>query len=124
MKVLIVDDSKVAKILLTSHLKEYDKKLEIYEASNGEEGVKAYREFNPSLTFLDLTMPVMDGFMALELIRKIDPNARVIILTADVQQKSIDRCLELGAEAIVKKLPKKDEILTLLEKLFKDSGLS
>jgi two-component system chemotaxis response regulator CheY len=117
MKFLIVDDSKVAKMLLKSLLKDYDEHLEVYEASNGKEGLALHGEIQPDLTFLDLTMPVMDGYTALKLIREKNPQARVIILTSDVQQKARERCLALGACDVVQKLPEKEVIIALIDKI-------
>ena len=67
-----------------------------------------YKKLRPNLTFLDLTMPVMDGYEALEEIKKYDINALVIVLTADIQKKSREKVSNLGAFKILPKPPNKE----------------
>lgn len=117
MKLLIVDDSRAARMLIKSILLDYDTTLEITEAENGAVAVELYGATHPDLVFLDLTMPVMDGYEALEKIKDINPNAYVLILTADIQQKSIDRCMDLGAYRVLKKLPSKDIVYSLVDEI-------
>jgi two-component system, chemotaxis family, chemotaxis protein CheY len=62
------------------------------------------------VTFMDLTMPVMDGARATEEIRKFDPDATIIVCTADIQAKSISNVLSLGAMMVVKKPPTKETV--------------
>ena len=117
MKVLVVDDSRAARMLISSLIREFDQSIEIEEAPNGQEAVELYRKTLPKITFLDLTMPVMDGFEALEKIMSINSEATVIILTADIQKKSVDRCRNLGAYEVIKKLPRKEDITNILAKI-------
>lgn len=117
MKLLIVDDSRAARMLIKSIVMDYDPALDLSEASNGQEAVDIYASITPDIVFLDLTMPVLDGFGALEKIKKINQNAMVVVLTADVQSKSLDRCMELGAYKVVKKLPDKKTVHALLDEM-------
>ncbi len=114
MKILIVDDSRAARMLLKSILGDYSSPVNLLEAGNGVQALESYKKENPDLVFLDLTMPEMDGFEALEKIKTLNSEARVIILTADVQQKSVERCLGLGAWKVLKKLPDKATIYSIL----------
>lgn len=116
MKILIVDDSLTTRMLMSNFLKK-SKSNEIFEATNGEEAVDIYKKENPNITFLDLTMPVMDGFQALKIIRDYDPHAIVVVLTADIQKKSVEKIMNLGAYAVIKKLPSKEEIFAIIEKI-------
>lgn len=111
-KVLIIDDSVSARFFLKSCLPAEG--LEIREASDGEAGLAAAREFVPDVVFLDLTMPIMDGYTALPLIRETVPTCKVIVLTADVQKKSIERIESAGAFMHLKKPPKKDTVQAAL----------
>jgi CheY-like chemotaxis protein len=117
MRVLIVDDSRVTRMLVKSILKEYDSSIEVLEVENGEQGVEAYRTQSPDLVFLDITMPVMDGFEALGKITEQDPSAKVVVLTADIQTQAVKRCEDLGALMIMKKLPSKEIIFEFLDSL-------
>lgn len=114
-KILIVDDSLVARMSMKSCIPK-DAGHEIREGSDGSMGVELYQSFQPDVTFMDLTMPGMDGIAALERIRQIDPAACIIIQTADIQRKTIDRVMELGAFSVIKKPPVKDQVLAELEK--------
>ena len=64
-KILIVDDSPISRKMLKSCLPK-DDGSEIHEAGDGRAGLEKFKEIAPDITFLDLTMPVMDGAQALE----------------------------------------------------------
>jgi len=104
MKILVTDDSKMARKMVIKTLNEtINEDLEIFEAQNGQEALDLYKEFLPKIVFLDLTMPIMDGFTALEKIKEFDNDAKVVIISADIQKQSMDRVLELGAFNFIKK---------------------
>ena len=113
-KILIVDDSLVARMII-QHSIPADKGYEIMVAVDGKQGVEKFREFKPDVTFMDLTMPELDGFTAIEQILSISPEAVIVALTADIQAKSIARVNELGAFAVVQKPPKPDIIKGIIE---------
>lgn len=101
MKILIVDDTKLSRNMLKKRLPESAKEsASIIEGTNGEEAVSLFMEHSPDIVFLDLTMPVMNGFDALALIKAHDPAARVYIISADVQDGSRERVLKLGAVSL------------------------
>ncbi|HPH56213.1 MAG TPA: response regulator [Smithella sp.] len=108
-KILIVDDSPISVKIIKSCVPK-DMGYELYDAADGQMGVEKYKEIKPDLTFMDLTMPVMTGFQALEEIMKMDPKAMVIILTADVQIKAIAKAHDLGAFSVLKKPPSKESV--------------
>lgn len=118
-KVLIVDDSPIARKMLKSCLPK-DEGFEYYEAGDGKEGVEKYQEIRPDVTFMDLTMPVMTGYEAIEKIVAFDRNALIIVVTADIQMKAIGKVMEVGAYMVLKKPLKKEELLSALQKA-KDS---
>ena len=108
-KLLIVDDSPIARKILKKSLPK-EENFEISEAVNGLEGLNKFKEVSPDITFMDLTMPVMDGLEALEEILKIDKSAIVIVSTADVQPKSISKVMSLGAFDLIRKPPKQKRL--------------
>jgi two-component system chemotaxis response regulator CheY len=114
-KILIVDDSPIARKMLKSCLPK-DQEFEFYEAGDGKEGLEKYKEIKPDVTFMDLTMPVMTGYEAIDEIIKYDKNALIIVVTADVQMKSIKRVMEAGAYMVLKKPMKREEIQSALLK--------
>ena len=111
---LIVDDSPVARMIMKKCLPP-EHGLTIYEASNGKEGFEKYLQYHPDLTFMDLTMPVMDGFEALAEIKKNNPDAIVIVATADIQEKVLQRVATLGALHTIKKPPSKTSVLNAIQ---------
>ena len=113
--ILIVDDSPISRKMLKSCIPN-DKGYELYEAGNGKEGVEKYQTLNPEVTFMDLTMPVMDGYEATEKIIELNQNALIIVVTADIQVKAITKVLDLGAYMVLKKAIKKDDIHNALIK--------
>ncbi len=120
MKILVVDDSRAARMLITSILREYDGGAVIFEAENGQEGVKLFTSCDPDITFLDLTMPVMDGYEALKQIKSINSKAVVIVLTADIQEKAQQKCMNAGAYTVMKKLPRKEIVHDVIDQIIKE----
>ncbi|RJQ49848.1 MAG: response regulator [Nitrospiraceae bacterium] len=114
-KILIVDDSPIARKMLKSCLPK-DQGFEFEEACNGQEGFEKYKSISPDLTFMDLTMPVMTGYEAIEEIIKYDKNALIIVVTADVQLKAIKTVLDSGAYMVLRKPLKKEDLQVALLK--------
>lgn len=117
-KILIVDDSPVARKILKSCIPA-DQGYVLYEADDGTVGLERFSEVRPTVTFLDITMARMDGMQCLEQIKKLDGEAVVIMCTADIQPKSAQRAEALGAFTMIKKPPSKDavrEVLLQVEK--------
>ena len=108
-KILIVDDSPISRQIIKKCLPK-DQPFEIFEAGDGKDGLEQFKKNKPAVTLLDLTMPVMDGFAALEEIKKVDGNAVVVVLTADIQQKTVDKVMALGALMVVPKPPSVEAI--------------
>jgi two-component system, chemotaxis family, chemotaxis protein CheY len=118
MKILVTDDSKMARKMVIKTLTEnIEGDLEIFEAQNGQEALDLYKELSPKIVFLDLTMPIMDGFTALEKIKEFDENAKVVVISADIQKLSMDRVLQLGAFNFVKKPIDSSKMKQIFEKL-------
>lgn len=117
---LIVDDSRVARKWLIAMIpKKIAENAIIIEGANGQEAIKLYQEYKPDVVFLDITMPVLDGFDALKKIREIDSKALVIMISADRQQSTKEKVLALGASTILPKPINEEEFRsTLLKVLF------
>ncbi len=72
-KILIVDDSPVARKMLKAVIPK-DRGYELLEAVNGQDGAEKYKDFNPDVTLMDLTMPVLDGFGSMtEILKNLPP---------------------------------------------------
>jgi chemotaxis response regulator CheB len=88
LKILIVDDSKLARMGVIKSLNKIEPSAELLQACNGLEAVEIFKLESPDVVFLDLTMPVMDGFEALKEIIAINANAQVIVISADIQEEA------------------------------------
>ena len=115
-KVLIVDDSRTSRKILRSYLEEGGHEI-IDEATNGEEGVNKYKELNPDIVTLDITMPIKDGLSALKEIKAYDSNAKVIMITALGQQSKMVEAIKNGASEFVTKPFDKDNLLKIFSKI-------
>lgn len=112
MKILIVDDTKVSRLMILKRMpQEIRAVASIFQGANGEEAVALYKEHSPDIVFLDLTMPVMDGFEALVQIIAHDAQAKVYVVTADIQAKSREKVMADGATSMEAK-PISEERLT------------
>ncbi|MBR4966357.1 MAG: response regulator [Lachnospiraceae bacterium] len=117
-KVLIVDDSRTSRKILKGILEGAGHEV-VGEAVDGQDGVEKYKELSPEVVTLDITMPVLDGLGSLAEIKKADPNARVIMVTAAGQQIKMVEAIKLGAAEFVTKPFEPDVILAMVDKVMK-----
>lgn len=103
MKYLITDDSKLARLSLMKSLKTYVDDADILQAENGEIAVGIVKSEAIDIVFLDLTMPVMDGYTALPLMLQENPNLKIVVVSADVQEQAKTKVIALGAQMHVQK---------------------
>lgn len=95
-KVLIVDDALFIRITLKQLLEKYNFQV-IGEAGNGIEAVKLYKELKPDIVTMDVTMPEMDGIEAVQMIKEIDEQAKIVIVSAMGQKTMVIKAIESGA---------------------------
>src|SRR3989338_10187828 len=113
---IIIDDDKG----ITTVFREY---LQIYGITtigighDGKSVVELYQKTKPDIVFLDVIMQDYDGFYGLEKIKQFDPNARIIMVTADLTQETHDRLVSLGANMIIHKPFEIEEILTMINRI-------
>ncbi len=99
---IVIDDDKVTTQLFADLLKMMD--IEVLASGfNGKDAVRLYKKYSPDIVFTDIMMPENDGFYALEEIRKLDPHAKVVAVTADFTNESATRLKELNISAVVYK---------------------
>lgn len=94
--VLVVDDSRVSRMLSRQFILQKHADWTIVEAASGEEAIEKLASVSPDLILLDLNMPGMGGFAAVEKIRQLRPSSRITLLTANVQDATRDRAQTLG----------------------------
>lgn len=100
--VLIVDDAMFMRVAIGNMFKEWGFDV-VAQAANGREAVAMYKEHQPDLVTMDLTMPIMTGLEAVKEIIPEFPNAKIIMITAMGQQRVIVDAIESGAKDFITK---------------------
>lgn len=100
-RILLVEDEPTLSFILQDALMRED--FDVACASNGEMGLKLFREFRPDLIVADVMMPKMDGFEMVRLIRLADPVVPVLFLTARTTLDDIVKGFEIGANDYIRK---------------------
>lgn len=114
--IMIVDDSRTSRRILREILERNGHRV-VAEAVNGEDGYLKYKEINPDVVTMDITMPHMDGVECLSLIKKVNPEAKVLMITAAGQKEKMLESIKRGAEEFIVKPFNEAEILAALERL-------
>ncbi|ADI01746.1 MAG TPA: response regulator [Syntrophothermus lipocalidus] len=100
--VLVVDDAAFMRMMIKDILTKNGYAV-VGEAENGLVALEKYKELNPDLVTMDITMPEMDGITAVREIRKIDPGAKIIMCSAMGQQAMVIDAIQAGARDFVVK---------------------
>ncbi len=110
-RILIVEDGDDNRRLLRSLLQPLG--FEVREAVNGQDGVELWEQWQPDLIWMDLRMPVMDGYEATRRIRSSQGGAdtKILALTASAFEEDRDRVLQAGCDDFVRKPFSEAEIL-------------
>lgn len=113
-KLLICDDSRMARKQLARCLpKDWD--IEILFAEDGRHALEMIFEHSPNLLFLDLNMPIMDGYETLEEINAQALDVTVIVVSGDIQPTAQERVLGLGALDFIKKPINQEDLIDTLK---------
>ncbi|MBM7714472.1 response regulator [Siminovitchia sp. FSL H7-0308] len=112
-KVLIVDDQFGIRTLLNEVLQKEG--YEIYQAANGLQALHVMKQHAPDLVLLDIKIPGMDGLEILKKMKEINPEIRVIIMTAYGELDMIEKTKKLGALAHFSKPFDIEEIRTAVK---------
>lgn len=113
-KILLVDDAAFMRMRCAKLLTENG--YEVNEAENGQEAINKYQSYQPDLVLMDITMPVMDGITATKEIKSLDPNAKVVMVSALGQQTMVIEAIKAGAKDFVVKPFEPDKILSTVRK--------
>ena len=116
-KVLLVDDSGLARRSTRRVLEEagYD----VVEAEDGLSALERFAVEKPDIVLLDLVMKGMYGLDVLEKLRQMDPGARVIVVSADVQTSSRDLVQAAGASGFINKPAAPGQVVGMVEQVLK-----
>lgn len=119
--VLVVDDDRMTVELLQYFLRNEGYHV-VGEASNGVDAVMQCVKLKPDIVLLDINMPKMDGLQALEEIRKANPAAMVLMVSADATMDKVKEALKKGAAGFVVKPLKPSSVLDSLRMCLKEKN--
>ena len=114
--VLIVDDAAFMRNILKMMLERNNYKV-TGEAENGKVAVSMYQSLKPDFVTMDITMPEMDGITAVKLIKQIDSNAKVVMVTAMGQEAMIVDAVTAGAKGFIAKPFSEEYVIKTLSSL-------
>ncbi|MDK2824428.1 MAG: two-component system, chemotaxis family, chemotaxis protein CheY [Clostridia bacterium] len=114
-KVLVVDDAGFMRMMIKDILSKNGYQV-VGEAENGQKAVKKYQELKPDIVTMDITMPELDGIGAVKEIKKIDPNARILMCSAMGQQAMVIDAIQAGAKDFIVKPFKPERVLEAVTK--------
>ena len=115
-KVLIVDDTKNIRLLLTTCLELYG--FEVLSTNNGKAAIELFKNEDLDLAFLDIKLPEMSGTEVLRVIRNLNINTPVIIMTAFATVKNAVECTKLGAVAYLQKPFTAEKVKNILSEIY------
>ncbi len=113
--ILVVDDSDFMRLKCRQLLA--GEGFSVVEAGNGQEAVEKYQEHKPDLVMMDITMPVMDGITAVKEIRKINPDAKIVMCSALGQQAAVMEAVKAGAKDFIVKPFQPDRVVSAVRKI-------
>jgi two-component system, chemotaxis family, chemotaxis protein CheY len=96
----------------------------VYLMQNGMDAIDAFREYQPDLVMLDINMNVMKGMEALKGIKEINPDAKVIMMTAVSTRDSVEACSRSGATYYILKTQTPEEIKEQLGQVIRSIGIT
>jgi two-component system chemotaxis response regulator CheY len=118
-KILLTDDEPHIRKFIGLVLKKLGDPR-ILEAADGAIAVKLFEQEKPDLVLLDVNMPNMDGIQALAEIRRIDPDAIVVMLTSLANRQTVEECVRLGAADYIRKDTPREELTAQLSRIIEE----
>lgn len=115
-RILVCDDSVFMRMMLKKVLIENGHEI-VDEAGDGRQAVQLYRQHKPDLVTMDITMPIMDGIQAVQLIRDEYPTARILMVTAIGQKAIITDAIKAGASGFIVKPFDPSEVKSIISNL-------
>ena len=115
-RVLVCDDAAFMRMMIKDILSKNGYNI-AGEAENGVKAIEKYKEVNPDLVLMDITMPEMDGIQALKAIKAADSGAKVIMCSAMGQQAMVIESIQAGAKDFIVKPFQADRVIEAVKKV-------
>ena len=116
VRVLVVDDAAFMRMMVKDILTKNGYEV-VGEAENGMKALEKYQELKPDLITMDITMPEMDGISAVKEIKKVDPNAKIVMCSAMGQQSMVIDAIQSGAKDFIVKPFQADRVIESIRKV-------
>lgn len=104
---MVVDDSKVSRMMIKAIIIDKFPDMIIYEASNGQEAIDLSHKKDIDFYSVDFNMPIMDGIEFISKMKAESSNAKFALLTANIQKSTHNKAKEIGAICINKPISEK-----------------
>ncbi len=118
-KLMVVDDSNIIRNRI-QRAYNADNFMLVASANNGVDAVEKFNTHNPDVVTMDLTMPQMDGLECIEQLVKINPDVRILVVSALSDKSTGIEALSLGASGFLCKPFSDDELMEALHELVSD----
>ena len=116
VRVMIVDDSAIIRQAIHKHLQDFNIDV-VGTAEDGKIALEVFKNTNPEVVTLDITMPEMDGLSVLEEMLKIDKNVKVMVVTALSDKSTGLKAIKLGAKSFLPKPFTPEKLRSSFERL-------
>jgi len=97
---IVIDDEEDVRDVFSECLPLFDVEV-LAKGSDGQEAVELFKKHKPEIVLMDVLMPKYDGMYGLEKIREMDPDAKIIIITASIDSEIEKKLVEGNASAII-----------------------
>ncbi len=114
--ILIVDDAAFMRMMIKDILSKNGYSV-VGDAENGLKAVEKYKELNPDLVIMDITMPEMDGIQAVKQIKSLNSAAKIIMCSAMGQQAMVIESIQAGARDFIVKPFQAERVLEAVKKV-------
>lgn len=118
-RLMIVDDSNIIRNRIQRAYNS-EKFTMVATASSGVDAVEKFKIYRPEVVTMDLTMPQMDGLECIQKIVEIDPNVRILVVSALSDKATGIEALSLGASGFLTKPFSEEELVEALDELMRD----
>lgn len=114
IKVLLVEDHKMVRLGLSLVFENSDGIELIGEAENGKKGVELALQCNPDVVLMDIGLPVLDGIQATNLIKKSNPNIKILVFTSRESEDDVFDSLSAGADGYIMKGANEEQLISAI----------
>lgn len=115
VKVLLIEDHKMVRLGLSLVFDNCEDIDLIGEADNGKNGVELALELNPNVVLMDIGLPEMDGIQATALIKKSNPNIKILIFTSRESEDDVFDSLSAGADGYIMKGANEEQMISAIK---------